>query len=75
MPRMKSNITKAVFNTSIRMEIFTEFRDYCQELNYPMNIVIEAFMEAFANGEYRLTINEDNRFQILPVTKKDENLE
>lgn len=66
MPRAKSNVTKAVFNTSIRMDTFIKFRDYCQELDYPMNNIIEAFMEAFLDGRIKLSFNDENRLIVVP---------
>ena len=61
MPRQKSNVTKAVFNTSIRMETFIAFRDYCNDLNYPMNTIIEAFMDGFVEGRFQLGFDENNK--------------
>lgn len=64
MPRQKSNITKAVFNTSIRMETFVAFRDYCNELGYPMNTILEAFMDGFVEGKFQLGFNSNNRMTV-----------
>ena len=70
MPRVKSNVTKAVFNTSIRMETFIRFRDYCQELDYPMNNIIEAFMDAFVDQKIKLAFDDNNRLIVVPKVEK-----
>lgn len=64
MPRTKSNVTKAVFNTSIRVETFTAFRDYCNDLGCPMNMILEAFMDGFVEGKFQLGFTPDNRMTI-----------
>ena len=64
MPRPKSNITRAVFNTTIKVEIFNKYRDYCQEINYPMNTIMEAFMDAFGDGKIQLGFDDDNHLVI-----------
>lgn len=72
MPRKKSNITKAVFNTSIKMEVFEKFRDYCLEINYPMNTIMEAFMDAFGDGRIQLGFDADNRLIVKGMREKTE---
>lgn len=64
MPRQKSNITKAVFNTTIKVEIFTKFRDYCNEINYPMSTIMEAFMDVFGDGKVQLGFDDENHLII-----------
>lgn len=69
MPRQKSNVTKAVFNTSIRMETFVAFRDKCNDLNYPMNTIIEAFMDGFVDDRFQLGFDKNNRLMVSGRTE------
>ena len=72
MPRAKSSIKKSVFNTTIKTDTFERFRDCCQELNYPMSTIMEAFMEAFADGRIQLGFDEDNHMIISGMRKPKE---
>lgn len=45
--------TKAL-NMQINKDIFYDFKVKCKEKGYPLNIVIEVFMEQYANGKYNL---------------------
>lgn len=45
--------TKAL-NMQINKEIFYEFKVKCKERGLPLNIVIEVFMNQYANGKYDL---------------------
>ena len=69
MPRQKSNVTKAVFNTSIRMETFVAFRDYCNDLNYPMNTIIEELINRFVEGRFQLGFDKNNRLMVSGRTE------
>ena len=45
--------TKAL-NMQINKEIFYEFKVKCKERGLPLNIVIEVFMNQYADGKYHL---------------------
>ena len=45
--------TKAL-NMQINKEIFYDFKVKCKERGLPLNIVIEVFMNQYANGKYHL---------------------
>lgn len=45
--------TKAL-NTQINKEIFYDFKVKCKQNGLPLNIVIETFMNQYANGRYDL---------------------
>lgn len=43
---------KAMLNTTINKNVLDNFRDHCKNIKCPMNIVLEAFMTQFSNGEF-----------------------
>ena len=43
---------RAMLNTTINENVLNNFREYCKGINCPMNMVIETFMEQFANGQF-----------------------
>jgi hypothetical protein len=45
-------------NTKVNKEVFTNFKDSCAYLGYPMNVLLETFMQQYANG--RFEIEHDN---------------
>lgn len=45
-------------NTKVDKETFQNFKDRCAYLGYPMNVVLETFMQQYANGRYK--IEEEN---------------
>lgn len=45
--------TKAL-NMQINQDIFYDFKVKCKERGLPLNVVIEVFMNQYANGEYHL---------------------
>ena len=49
--------TKAI-NTKVNKEIFYNFKVKCKERGLPLNIVIEAFMNQYANGRYELDLED-----------------
>lgn len=45
-------------NTKVNKEVFNSFKDSCAYLGYPMNVVIETFMQQYANGKFDLNKDE-----------------
>ena len=43
-----------------------DFRNYCNSSKLPMNIVVEAFMEQFADGQFSLKLvkNKNNKLEL-----------
>ncbi len=41
-------------NTKVNKEIFDAFKDHCKEMGYPMNVMLETFMQQYANGRFNL---------------------
>ena len=51
-------VETTALNQQINREVFNAFKDYCKELGYPMNVMIETFMQQYGNG--RFYINSDD---------------
>lgn len=55
---IKRNVVQRVevtaLNTKINKEVFDAFKDRCKEAGYPMNVVLETFMQQYANGRFYL---------------------
>ena len=60
---------RKALNTTIDEEVLNDFRDYCEYLVIPMNVVLEMFMKQFAErqlecklvkGEAYLRFNDEN---------------
>ena len=50
-------------NTKVNKEVFDSFKDYCKELGYPMNVVLETFMQQYANGRFKLKAEDILKFK------------
>lgn len=55
---------RAMLNTTIKTEALESFKAYCKEIGYPMNMVLESFMEQFVNGEFILKIAKANKLSV-----------
>ena len=47
-------VETTALNQKINKEVFDSFKDYCKELGYPMNVMLETFMQQYANGRFNL---------------------
>lgn len=47
-------VETTALNQKVNKEVFDAFKDYCKELGYPMNVVLETFMRQYANGRYHI---------------------
>ena len=63
---------RSMLNTTIKTETLDGFKAYCKELGYPMNMILESFMEQFTSGEFVLKIGKANK---LNVDLSDGNVE
>lgn len=45
-------VETTALNQKINKEVFDAFKDYCKELGYPMNVVLETFMQQYSNGRF-----------------------
>lgn len=53
-------LERAVLNTTIRKDVLDDFKVYSKVAGIPMNVLLEAFMRQFVNGEYVLKIAREN---------------
>lgn len=47
---------RKAFTSSIEENIQRDFKDKCNQSGIPQNVILEAFMKAFANDEIRLKL-------------------
>lgn len=47
-------VETTALNTKVNKEVFDAFKDYCKELGYPMNVMLETFMRQYANGRFKI---------------------
>lgn len=59
-------VETTALNTKINKEVFDNFKVRCLELRYPMNVMLEIFMQQYANR--RLNLKEED---ILKWKKDD----
>lgn len=50
-------------NQKINKEVFDSFKDYCKEIGYPMNVMLETFMRQYANGKFNLSDEDILKFK------------
>lgn len=51
-------VETAALNTKINKEVFDNFKVCCLELRYPMNVMLEIFMQQYANGRFDLSADD-----------------
>lgn len=59
VPRVETT----ALNQKINKEVFDDFKDYCKELGYPMNVVLETFMQQYGNGRFKLSEEDILKFK------------
>lgn len=67
MSRIKADVTqnkRAMLNTTINEGVLKEFKAYCKELGFPMNMILESFMAQFTGGEFVLKIGKANKLNV-----------
>lgn len=75
MSRIKANATqskRAMLNTTIKQETLDDFKAYCKELGFPMNMILESFMSQFVAGELVLKIGKANKLNVDVRSDTDE---
>lgn len=45
-------VETTALNTKINKEVFDGFKVRCKELGYPLNVMLETFMQQYANGRF-----------------------
>ena len=56
-------VETTALNTKVNKEVFDAFKDYCKELGYPMNVMLETFMQQYANGRFKIDAKEILKFK------------
>lgn len=56
-------VETTALNTKINKEVFNRFKDCCKEQGYPLNVVLETFMNQYANGRFEVNINDVLKFK------------
>ena len=56
-------VETTALNQKINKEVFDNFKDYCKELGYPMNVILETFMNQYANGRFKLNADDVLKFK------------
>ena len=56
-------VETTALNQKINKEVFDAFKDYCKELGYPMNVMLETFMQQYANGRFNIKAEDILRFK------------
>lgn len=47
-------VKTTALNTKVNKEVFDNFKIRCIEMRYPMNVMLETFMQQYANGRFKL---------------------
>ena len=50
-------------NTKVNKEVFQDFKDRCAYLGYPMNTVLETFMQQYSNGRFKINTDDIMKFK------------
>lgn len=50
-------------NTKVNKEVFDAFKDRCKEQGYPLNVMLETFMQQYANGNFHLDDKDIMKFK------------
>jgi hypothetical protein len=50
-------------NTKVNKEVFKGFKDQCAYPGYPMNVVLETFMQQYANGRFKINPDDIMKFK------------
>ena len=50
-------------NTKVNKEVFDAFKDRCKEQGYPLNVMLETFMNQYANGNFYLSDEDILKFK------------
>lgn len=45
-------VETTALNQKVNKEVFDAFKDICKEQGYPMNVVLETFMQQYANDRF-----------------------
>lgn len=52
-----------ILSTAVNKEIYETFKDYLKEQGYPMNIILEIFMNQYADGKFKIKSEDILKFK------------
>ena len=56
-------VATTALNTKVNKEVFDAFKDKCKEQGYPLNVMLETFMQQYANGNFHLDDKDIMKFK------------
>ena len=56
-------VETAALNTKVDKEVFDKFKDCCKEQGYPLNVLLETFMNQYANGRFKIDAEDILKFK------------
>lgn len=56
-------VETTALNTKINKEVFDAFKIRCKQQGYPLNVVLETFMNQFAVGKFKLSTEDIMKFK------------
>lgn len=56
-------VKTAALNTKVDKEVFDKFKDCCKEQGYPLNVLLETFMNQYANGRFKIDAENILKFK------------
>ena len=56
-------VKTTALNTKVNKEVFDDFKDYCKEQGYPLNVMLETFMRQYASGNFKLEADDILKFK------------
>lgn len=56
-------VATTALNTKVNKEVFDDFKDKCKEQGYPLNVMLETFMQQYANGNFHLDDKDIMKFK------------
>lgn len=56
-------VETTALNTKVNKEAFDAFKDCCKRQGYPLNVMLETFMNQYANGNFHLEDKDIMKFK------------
>ena len=56
-------VETTALNTKVNKEAFDAFKDCCKRQGYPLNVMLETFMNQYANGNFHLDDKDIMKFK------------
>ena len=63
---------RSALNTTIKTEVFNEFKKNCKVCGVPMNVLIEAFMRQFNEGGFYLKFGKEGKEKKIKIDFKED---